>query len=101
MLEPTERTALFFLLGLLNWEAVDLVLLGLAGLPVYRVRSSQAMKGGTALDRLELLDPAIPEALPLPGLFSPESVNSPCFGYSSFELGLRCLQCSELTWNCF
>ena len=73
LLGPTERTALFFLLGLLNWEAVDLVLLGLAGLPVYRVRLSQAMKGGRALDPLELLDPAIPETLPLPGLFSPKS----------------------------
>lgn len=52
---------------------MDLVPLGLAGLPVYRVRSSQAMKGGRTLDPLEPLDPAMPEAILLPGLSSSKS----------------------------
>lgn len=54
------------MLGLLSWEDVNLVLPGLAGLPVYSVRSSQAMEEGRALDPLEPLNPAIPEAIPLP-----------------------------------
>lgn len=70
----------FFLLESLSPEAVDLVLLGTAGLPVYRVRS---MKGGQGLELLEPLDPAPPEAIPLHGLPYSESQQIPNWGGGS------------------
>lgn len=72
--EPLGRAPLPFL-GWLCQEAVDFVL---PGLRVYRVRLSQDMKGGRGLDLFQFLDPAMPEAIPLPILPSYESVNS-CF----------------------
>ena len=49
---------------------MDLVL---PGLTVYRVRLSQVMKGGRGLDLFQSLDPAMPEAIPLPVLPSYKS----------------------------
>lgn len=42
--------------------------MGLVGLPVCGVRSRQTMKGGRAVESLDPLDPAMPEATPLSGL---------------------------------